>query len=107
MKKLVVVAVACALTGASLSALAAGDPAAGKGKSAACAGCHGPDGNSAVPMYPKLAGQHAQYLELAIKAYRAGERSGGQTGVMKPMVGSLSDQDIADLAAYFASQAPK
>jgi cytochrome c553 len=104
---MIVAALACSLLGAWGTAVAAGDPAAGKMKSATCAGCHGPDGNSSVPMYPKLAGQHAQYLELAIKAYRAGERSAGQTAVMKPMVQSLSDQDVADLAAYFASQAPK
>jgi len=55
-------------------------------------------------MYPKLAGQHAQYLELAIKAYKSGERGGGQTAMMKPMVANLGDQDIADLAAYYASQ---
>lgn len=107
MNKALVAAVACALLGVSGTGLAAGDAAAGKAKSAACAGCHGADGNSAVPMYPKLAGQHAQYLELSIKAYKTGERSGGQTAMMKPMVASLSDQDIADLAAYFAAQPPK
>jgi cytochrome c553 len=58
-------------------------------------------------MYPKLAGQHAQYLELAIRAYKAGERTGGQTAVMTPMVQNLSDQDIADLSAYYASQPHK
>lgn len=107
MSKVAAAILACALAAASGASLAAGDAAAGKGKSAACSACHGPDGNSSVPMYPKLAGQHAQYLELAIKAYRSGERSGGQTGMMKPMVANLSDQDIADLAAYYAAQPAK
>jgi cytochrome c553 len=107
MKKVAAATLAIALVGAWGNAVAAGDAAAGKAKSAACAACHGPDGNSSVPTYPKIAGQHAAYLEAAIKAYKAGERSAGQTVVMKPMVANLSDQDIADLAAYFASQAPK
>ncbi|GAA0370846.1 hypothetical protein GCM10009092_38960 [Bowmanella denitrificans] len=58
-------------------------------------------------MYPNLAGQHAQYLESAIKAYRDGQRSGGMSAVMKPMVAKLSDQDAADLAAYFSQQTLK
>jgi cytochrome c553 len=107
MRRFVAASIALALVGAWGNAMAAGDPAAGKTKSAACAACHGPDGNSVVPTYPKLAGQHAAYLEASIKAYKAGERTGGQTVVMKPMVQALSDQDIADLAAYFATQAPK
>lgn len=107
MKKVIVAALACALAGAWGTALAQGDAAAGKTKSAACAGCHGPDGNSPAPMYPKIAGQHAQYLVASIKAYKAGERTGGQAATMKPMVANLSDQDIADLAAFYASQACK
>ena len=104
MKKILVATLACALMGAWGSALAAGDAAAGKAKSAACAGCHGPDGNSAVPMYPKIAGQNAQYLESSMKAYKAGERTGGQAASMKPMVAALSDQDMVDVSYYFASQ---
>jgi len=107
MKKVVVATLACALVSVWGSAIAAGDAAAGKIKSAPCVACHGADGNSTVPMYPKLAGQHAQYLELAIKAYKSGERAGGQTAMMKPMVANLGDQDVADLAAYYASQPPK
>ena len=107
MKKILVATLACALMGAWGSALAAGDAAAGKAKSAACAGCHGPDGNATVPMYPKIAGQNAQYLESSMKAYKAGERTGGQAASMKPMVAALSDQDIANLAAFYASQACK
>jgi len=104
MKKVIVATLAYALASVCGSAHAAGDAAAGKMKSAPCVACHGADGNSTVPMYPKLAGQHAQYLELAIKAYKSGERGGGQTAMMKPMVANLGDQDIADLAAYYASQ---
>lgn len=88
----------------SLNAFAAGDANAGKAKSAACSACHGVDGNSLVPMYPHLAGQQAQYLESAIKAYRDAQRVGGNAAVMTPMVASLTDQDIADLSAYFSQQ---
>ncbi|GAB3017440.1 c-type cytochrome [Bowmanella dokdonensis] len=86
------------------SALGAGDPEAGKSKSGMCVACHGTDGNSLAPMYPNLAGQHAQYLETAIKAYRDGQRTGGTAPMMIPMAANLSDQDAADLAAYFSQQ---
>lgn len=95
------------LLASSVAAAADGDPQAGKAKSAACAGCHGVDGNSIQPIYPKLAGQHAKYLELAMKAYRSKQRKGGNTAMMYPMVANLSDQDIKDLAAYFSQQTPK
>ncbi len=82
---------------------AAGDAEAGKGKAAVCASCHGQNGIATAPIYPNLAGQNEQYLVTAIKAYKNKQRSGGQSAVMYPMVGSLSDQDIQDLAAYFSS----
>ncbi|MFB4202470.1 cytochrome c [Arhodomonas sp. KWT2] len=82
---------------------AKGDPAAGKSKAAVCAGCHGQDGVSIAPMYPNLAGQKEQYLVNAITAYREKQRTGGNAPTMYPMVGSLSDQDVQDLAAYFSS----
>ncbi|GLS24812.1 c-type cytochrome [Marinibactrum halimedae] len=88
----------------SSAAIAAGDAAAGKGKSAVCATCHGPTGVAIAPMYPNLAGQNAAYLESSLKAYRKNERKGGMSAVMTPMAASLSDQDIADLAAYFSTQ---
>ncbi len=84
-------------------ALAAGDPVAGKEKSAACVACHAADGNSTIPTNPKLAGQYASYLEAALKAYRSGDR---KNAIMAGFAGALSDQDIADLAAYFSSQKP-
>lgn len=91
----------------SQGALAAGDAEAGKAKSGMCVACHGTDGNSLAPMYPNLAGQHAQYLESAIKAYRDGLRSGPMAAMMTPMAANLSDQDAADLAAYFSQQTLK
>lgn len=87
----------------STGAMAAGDPAAGKAKSATCAGCHGMDGKAMVPTYPNLAGQNAAYLEGALKAYKTQERKGYQAALMYGMSAGLSDQDIADLAAYYAS----
>lgn len=82
----------------------AGDAAAGKAKASICAGCHGSDGNSSNPQWPKLAGQHETYLVIAIKAYQSGAR---KNPMMQPMVAGLGDQDIQDLAAYFASQEQK
>ena len=79
-----------------------GDVAAGKKKSASCAACHGPDGNGPITQYPRLAGQYEDYLHQALQDYKTGKRN---NPVMKGMVTPLSDQDIADLSAYFASQA--
>lgn len=84
----------------STNAFAAGDAAKGKAKSAVCVACHGANGISMIPMYPNLAGQKAQYLESSLKAYRDGER---KNMVMAPMAKGLSDEDIANLAAYYAS----
>ena len=96
------------LAGASLllsaSAGAAGDAAAGKSKSAVCGACHGADGNSANPLWPKLAGQHAPYLVKQLKDFKSGAR---KDPVMAPMAAPLSDQDMENLAAYYASQKQK
>ena len=78
----------------------AGDIEAGKTKAAICASCHGPARISAAPIWPNLAGQKEQYLVKQIKAFRDGDR---QDPTMQPMVGSLSDADIENLAAYFSS----
>lgn len=83
---------------------AAGDPAAGKSKSAACAACHGMDGNSANPEWPSLAGQHAGYLVKQLHEFKTGKR---QNALMAGQVAALSEQDMADLAAYYASLTPK
>ena len=101
--KAIYLVVAAALFGAQGSALA-GDAAAGKAKSAMCAGCHGANGVSAAPIYPNLAGQKEQYLAKSIKAYKSGARNDAS---MKAMVGALSDADIDNLAAYYASQSCK
>ena len=82
-------------------ALAAGDAAAGKSKAAVCAACHGADGNSPSDAYPKLAGQGEAYLLKQLMNFKSGER---ENAFMAPMVAPLSEQDMADLAAYFASQ---
>jgi cytochrome c553 len=84
-------------------ALAAGDPAKGKAKSAVCTSCHGANGKAMIPTYPHIAGQNALYLESSLKAYRDGQRTGGQASIMSGMVAQLTNQDIADLAAYFSS----
>lgn len=81
---------------------AEGDAQAGAQKIAACTACHGANGQSAVAIYPNLAGQEAAYLASALKAYRAGERTGGMTAMMTPQAANLSDQDIADIAAHYS-----
>ena len=85
----------------SASSAMAADAEAGKAKSALCASCHGPAGNSINPLWPNLAGQKEQYLAKQIKAFRDGTR---KDAMMAPMVAALSDDDIANLAAYYAAQ---
>jgi cytochrome c553 len=82
----------------------AGDPEAGKVKSASCAACHGADGNSLNPEWPKLAGQHEDYMVKQLLYFHSGERV---NDTMKGMVEGLSEQDAQDLAAYFSSQEVK
>jgi cytochrome c553 len=78
-----------------------GDPAAGKDKAAMCTGCHGEDGNSVDPNIPKLAGQYGVYIAKQIRNYLASTRS---HQIMSGMAASISDADLADISAYFASQ---
>lgn len=68
-----------------------------------CAACHGADGNSAITVNPKLAGQLPEYIEKQLHEFKSGKR---ENAVMKGMAGMLSDQDIKNVAAYFASQKP-
>lgn len=98
-----VLSVACALTlmVATPAALAAGNIAAGKKKSATCAACHGVHGISTAKLYPILAGQHESYLVHALKQYKSGKR---KSPIMNGMAAGLNAQDIENLAAYFASQ---
>jgi cytochrome c553 len=83
---------------------AAGDPAAGKEASASCGGCHGEQGVSASPATPSLAGQDAQYLAVALQAYKSGARA---DETMKGMVAALDDKAMKNLAAYYAALEPK
>ncbi len=92
------------LLGMVNAAAAAGDAAAGKEKSALCAACHGADGNSPNPMWPSLAGQHAEYTAKQLHEFKNGARENPQ---MSPMAMPLSDEDIDDLAAYYAAQQPQ
>lgn len=78
----------------------AADIAAGKAKAAMCSACHGAAGISAVPMYPNLAGQKEMYLSKQLKDFKSGAR---KDPVMAPMAMGLSDADIANISAYFAS----
>ncbi len=75
-----------------------GDPEAGKAKAEACQACHGPEGKGKAPNFPRLAGQFPDYLAKALKDYKKGAR---QDPTMRGMAAGLSEEDIADLAAYF------
>lgn len=85
-----------------------GSAEAGQAKAATCAACHGSDGNSPLSMYPKIAGQHAKYLEKQMNEFKLAASTGGKEGrnnaIMNGMAMGLSDQDMKDLSAYFASQ---
>lgn len=94
--------IAATLSLAAAGAHAAGDPAAAAEKAKTCAACHGPDGNTPIdPQYPKLAGQYEDYLAKALKDYRSGAR---KNLVMQGQAGPLTDAEIANLAAFFASK---
>ena len=80
-----------------------GDPERGKAKAALCAACHGVAGVSVNPLWPSLAGQQEQYLVKQIKAFRDLER---EEITMQPFVENLSDQDVADLAAFYSGLSP-
>jgi cytochrome c553 len=80
---------------------AGGNAEAGKAKSTTCAGCHGADGVSAVPSFPKLAGQNSDYLYHSLKDYKSGKR---KNPIMAGQVQNLSDADMQDLAKYFSRQ---
>ncbi|MBT1446155.1 cytochrome c4 [Shewanella sp. JM162201] len=96
------------LAAMSTTAMAEGNAAAGQSKAALCVACHGADGNSMIDMYPKLAGQHAKYLEKQLHDFQNAMKTGGKEGRMDPIMGgmvmTLNEQDMADLAAFFASQ---
>ena len=91
-----------ALLGSTAGVQAAGDPAAGKAKAGTCLACHGPDGNSINPQWPKLAGQHAGYTKKQLVELKATVMR--SNAMMAPMIAPLSEQDMDDLAAFYATQ---
>jgi cytochrome c553 len=98
LNKFIMAALAAALAAGSVQA---SDTQRGQEKSKTCAACHGADGNSASPDFPRLAGQHADYLLRALLDYKAGHR---KNPIMAGQVANLTKEDFSDLAAYFASQ---
>ncbi len=94
-------AVLLAATCGIASAAHAGDAVKGKEKSAMCAACHGADGNSVSADFPRLAGQHEDYIVRALTDYKSGKR---KNPIMMGMAAPLSKEDVADVAAYFANQ---
>ena len=82
-------------------ALAGGDPAQGQQKSTVCQTCHGATGIAVQPIYPNLAGQHEDYLVMTLKAFRDGSRA---NAIMSGFATGLSDNDIEDISAWYASQ---
>ena len=96
MKTILILAAAMALSATASAA----DPAAGREKAKACAVCHGENGVSQVPDFPKLAGQHQDYIVRALNDYKSGAR---KNAIMAGQVANLKRDDIADLAAYYSS----
>ena len=99
MKRMLMTVGACALLGFVVSAQAAGDAQAGKAKAGACVGCHGANGEGIKPN-PALAGKSESEIVQALTEYKSGKRA---NPIMKTFAGQLSDQDMANLAAYYAS----
>ena len=103
MKRLTLLAIfaACGLASAA--------PDLSKGKQAAmvCSGCHMVDGNSTIAMYPKIAGQHSDYIFKQMLDIKKGERKTGNSAVMAPIVQNMSEADMHNIAAYFATQQAK
>jgi len=100
--KTLIAVIALSMTVASTGASAAGDAKAGKAKAVTCAGCHGANGNSANPAWPKLAGQNAGYIVKQLADLKAGKTRNDP--LMGSQAASLSQQDMADLGAYYAKQ---
>jgi cytochrome c553 len=99
MKRMLMMVGACALLGIVASAQAAGDAQAGKAKAGACVGCHGANGEGVKPN-PALAGKPEDEIVQALKDYKTGKRA---NPIMKTFAGPLSDQDMANLGAYYTS----
>lgn len=101
MKTLVTTALVLGASALALNASAGGSADAGKNKTAVCAACHGGDGNSASPAFPKLAGQNASYIAQQLADFKSGKRT---NPIMAGQAQGLSEQDMLDVAAYFSSQ---
>lgn len=102
--RLISIAVAAAFISGGTQAAggaAEGDAAAGKAKVGVCIACHGPNGNALVPSWPKLAGQHAEYIYKQLMDFKGGARENAQ---MSPQVTSLSEQDFRNIAVYYSTQ---
>ncbi len=80
-----------------------GDAAAGEAKAATCSACHAPDGNSQIPMYPKLAGQNEAYTVRQLAQFKSGKR---ENPIMQPFASMLSEQDMHDIGAFYATKLP-
>ena len=100
-KKLQILSISLALTSATGILHAEGNINAGKQKTAACTSCHGDNGNSLVTTFPKLAQQHASYLDRQLHEFKDGSRN---DPMMSAVAQSLTDEDIADISAYYARQ---
>ncbi|WP_373741049.1 cytochrome c [Neisseria sp.] len=108
MKRLTLLALAAAAGTAAFAAPLKGDVA--KGKEIAtkiCAACHAADGNSSIASYPKVAAQHSAYIFRQTKDIKEGKRTTGASATMAPLVAGLSEQDIANVSAYYAKQQAK
>jgi cytochrome c553 len=103
MKKIVTLALGILLAGSALMVRAEGSAVAGKAKSAVCAGCHGVDGNSMSPDFPKLAGQGAAYIAKQLADFK-NPKSGRNNPIMLGMAAGLSPADMANLGDYYSSQ---
>jgi len=105
MKKIIAIAASLIwLATGTATVLAAGDAGLGRAKAAGCAACHGEDGNSPSPEWPKLAGQGEAYIIKQLADFKSGART---NAIMTGMAAALSEQDMADVAAFFASQKRK
>jgi cytochrome c553 len=101
MKKVLLIALALAALATAAYVNADANSDAGKNKAATCGACHGMDGNSTNPQFPKLAGQNASYIQAQLADFKSGKR---QNPIMSAQAAGLSDQDMQALAAYFSSQ---
>ncbi|NII09394.1 cytochrome c [Oleiagrimonas sp. C23AA] len=100
MKSVITLSVLAAALALSVPAAHAGNAAAGKKKAVSCFACHGADGNAVDQQYPRLAGQYENYIVQALKEYKSGQRD---NAIMKGFAGQLSQQDMEDIATYYAT----